>query len=62
MTSPELSGPTLVITVPPEHGPALAYRARCRTTLGVITEVLAEATRHIVIAAPFLQRGYGAPT
>lgn len=48
-----------MITAPPEYAPTLAYRTRCRTTLGVLTEVLAEAQRHVLITAPFFQHGYG---
>jgi phosphatidylserine/phosphatidylglycerophosphate/cardiolipin synthase-like enzyme len=49
----------LVITGPGAYGPALAYRARCRTTLGVLTQLLVEAQREVIIGAPYLQGGYG---
>lgn len=49
----------LVITAPEPYGAALAYRARCRTTLGALTQLLAHAKRHVIIAAPFLQTGAG---
>lgn len=49
----------LVITVPEPYGAALAHRMRCRMTLGVLTQLLAQSKRYIVIAAPFMQVGYG---
>ncbi|HLG64920.1 MAG TPA: phospholipase D family protein [Ktedonosporobacter sp.] len=49
----------LVITAPEPYGLALAYQMRCRTTLGVLTLLMAQAQRYVVIAAPFLQAGHG---
>jgi phosphatidylserine/phosphatidylglycerophosphate/cardiolipin synthase-like enzyme len=49
----------LVITAPEPYGLALAYQTRCRTTLGVLTILMAQARQHVVIAAPFLQAGHG---
>jgi phosphatidylserine/phosphatidylglycerophosphate/cardiolipin synthase-like enzyme len=49
----------LVITAPEPYGAALAYRMRCRMTLGVLTQLLAQAKKYVVIAAPFMQAGYG---
>ncbi len=49
----------LVITAPEQLGAELAYRTRCRTTLGALTQLVARARRHAVIAAPFLQVGHG---
>lgn len=49
----------LVITAPPPFGAALAHHARCRLTLGVLTQLIAEAKKRVVIAAPYLQPGYG---
>ncbi|MGB3204725.1 MAG: phospholipase D family protein [Crinalium sp.] len=49
----------LVITAPDPYGAALAHRMRCRMTLGVLTQLLAQAKRYVVIAAPFMQSGYG---
>jgi len=49
----------LVITAPEPYGLALAYTMRCRTTLGVLTMLMAQAKRNVVIAAPFLQVGHG---
>jgi len=45
----------LVMTVPEPHGALLAYQARCRTTLGVLAQLLAQAKRRIIISAPFIQ-------
>ena len=44
-----------VITVPEPYDAELAYRARARTTLGVITQLIAQAQHRVVIAAPFIQ-------
>lgn len=49
----------LVITAPEPYGLTLAYKTGCRTTLGVLTMLMAQAQRYVVIAAPFLQVGYG---
>ncbi len=49
----------LVVTVPEPYGAELASRMRCRMTLGVLTQLMAEAEGSLVIAAPFLQSGYG---
>lgn len=49
----------LVITAPPPFGAELAYRTKSRMTLGVLTELMAQAREHVVIAAPFLQAGQG---
>lgn len=49
----------LVITAPPPHGAELAYRTKSRMTLGVLTELVSQATECVVIAAPFLQTGCG---
>jgi phosphatidylserine/phosphatidylglycerophosphate/cardiolipin synthase-like enzyme len=45
----------LVITPPELYGSQLAHRFRARTTLGVLTQLIAQAETHIVIASPFLQ-------
>lgn len=44
-----------VITVPAPFGAELAYRTRARTTLGVLTQLIAGAKQKIVLAAPFIQ-------
>lgn len=49
----------LVITGPESVTAMLAHRLRCRTTLGVLTQLLAEAERRVIISAPFMQAGYG---
>ncbi|SRR5579863_8016722 len=45
----------LVVTAPGPFGASLVSRVGARTTLGVLTELLASARRHVVIAAPFIQ-------
>ena len=59
MTSQAESSTDLVITAPAEMISALAYSARCRQTLGVLTELVACATDRLIISAPFLQAGAG---
>ncbi len=49
----------LVITAPAPHGDFLAYRTRCRSTLGALTQLVAQARHHAVIAAPYFQAGHG---
>ena len=44
-----------VITVPEPLGAELAYNTRARTTLGVLTQLIAGARQKIVLAAPFIQ-------
>lgn len=53
------SSTDLVITAPAEMIATLAYSARCRQTLGVLTELIASATNRLIISAPFLQPGAG---
>jgi phosphatidylserine/phosphatidylglycerophosphate/cardiolipin synthase-like enzyme len=48
-----------VITAPEPYGAELAYRMRCRTTLGVLIQLLAHAQQTVIIAAPFFQAGHG---
>jgi phosphatidylserine/phosphatidylglycerophosphate/cardiolipin synthase-like enzyme len=45
----------VVVTVPEPFGAELASRIGVRTTLGVLTELLASAQHHVVLAAPFIQ-------
>lgn len=45
----------LVITAPAPHAQALAYITRCRSTLGVLVQLVAEAEKHIALAAPYVQ-------
>jgi len=49
----------LVVTIPEPYTELLAYRARCRTTIGVLTQLVAQAERHVIIATPYMQSGYG---
>ena len=44
-----------VITIPEPFGAELAYQTRTRTTLGVLTQLIATARHRIVLAAPFIQ-------
>lgn len=46
-----------VITAPEPYGAELAVRTRARMTLGVLTQLVAQADHYLVIAAPFIQRG-----
>lgn len=45
----------LVITAPEPHAAALTYATRCRSTFGVLVQLFADATHHVVIASPFMQ-------
>ena len=51
-----------VITAPAPYGAEMAYRARARTTLGVLTQLIAQAERYVVISAPFVHPGAGTET
>jgi phosphatidylserine/phosphatidylglycerophosphate/cardiolipin synthase-like enzyme len=44
----------LVITAPEPYAASLAYATRCRSTLGVLVQLFAEAEKNVVIAAPFV--------
>jgi phosphatidylserine/phosphatidylglycerophosphate/cardiolipin synthase-like enzyme len=46
--------PELVITAPEPYAASLAYATRCRSTVGVLVQLFAEAERNVVIAAPFV--------
>ena len=59
MTSAPSQLAQLVITVPAPYGADLAYRARMRITIGVLTQLIAQSQHELVIAAPFLQRDQG---
>jgi phosphatidylserine/phosphatidylglycerophosphate/cardiolipin synthase-like enzyme len=48
-----------VITAPEPYGAALAYRTKARLTLGVLTQLIAQARQSLVIAAPFIQPNSG---
>jgi phosphatidylserine/phosphatidylglycerophosphate/cardiolipin synthase-like enzyme len=45
----------LVITAPAPHAEALAYATRCRSTIGVLVQLVAEAEKHVAISAPYIQ-------
>jgi len=49
----------LVITPPKQYGDQLAQRMSARTTLGVLTQLVAGAEVHIMIASPFFQASEG---
>lgn len=49
----------LVITVPEPFGASFAQETGTRTTLGVLIQLVVEAQRQVVLAAPFLQEGHG---
>src|ERR1041384_7433712 len=57
--SDNASSAALVITAPAGMIGPLAYSARCRQTLGVLTELIATASDRLIISAPFLQPGAG---
>lgn len=59
MDAQEQSSVQLVITPPSVFGAAFAERFQFRMTLGVFTQLLAEARRQVIISAPYLQQGYG---
>jgi phosphatidylserine/phosphatidylglycerophosphate/cardiolipin synthase-like enzyme len=46
--------PELVITAPEPYAASLAYATHCRSTVGVLVQLFAEADRNVVIAAPFV--------
>jgi phosphatidylserine/phosphatidylglycerophosphate/cardiolipin synthase-like enzyme len=49
----------LVITAPEPFGNVLMYRMRCRSTLGVLTQLVAQSRKSVIISAPYFQEGYG---
>lgn len=49
----------LVMTVPEPYGPYLAYHTQCRTTIGVLVQLLSRAKHRVIIGAPFIQSSYG---
>jgi len=49
----------LVITPPKQYGDQLAQIVSARTTLGVLTQLVAGAEVHIMIASPFFQASEG---
>lgn len=55
----EQSNPQLVITVPNPEAIKIAHEIKARTTLGVLTTLIAQAKRSLVLVAPFMQIGEG---
>lgn len=53
----ELSNVQLVITVAEPDGIRIAHEVGARTTLGVLTTLVAQAERSLILAAPFIQAG-----
>jgi phosphatidylserine/phosphatidylglycerophosphate/cardiolipin synthase-like enzyme len=49
----------LVITAPDPDGSQIAHDVKARTTLGVLTTLIAQAQKTIVLAAPFFQQDEG---
>lgn len=49
----------LVVTVPEAIGVEITNEFGLRTTLGVLTELLACAERHVILGAPFIQGSTG---
>lgn len=45
----------LVMTVPEPHNTHLVYQMECRTTLGVLVQLINNAEDRIIISAPFIQ-------
>src|ERR1043165_5452098 len=49
----------VVITGPQALTTELAYKTGCRTTIGVITQLFAQARKRVIVSVPYLQPGYG---
>jgi phosphatidylserine/phosphatidylglycerophosphate/cardiolipin synthase-like enzyme len=45
----------LVLTVPQSLGPEMAYLAHARTTLGALTQMVAQTQHQLVMAAPYIK-------
>ena len=45
----------IVLTLPQSLGPEMAYLARARTTLGALTQMIAQARLELVMAAPYIK-------
>lgn len=45
----------LVLTVPQSLGPEMAYLAHARTTLGALTQMVAQTQHELVMAAPYIK-------
>lgn len=48
----------LVMTVPDQHNARLVYQFGCRTTLGVLVQLIAQAQHRIIISAPYIQTNH----
>lgn len=44
-----------VLTLPQSLGPEMAYLARARTTLGALTQMVAQTQHELVMAAPYIK-------
>ena len=55
----EVNNIELVITPPEPYGTYIAHRFFARTTLGVLTQLVAKAKTYIIMASPFLQTSKG---
>jgi phosphatidylserine/phosphatidylglycerophosphate/cardiolipin synthase-like enzyme len=49
----------LVITAPDPIGVRIREKVGCRSTLGVLTQLLAQSRREVILAAPFLRAEQG---
>ncbi len=56
---PEQKEVQIVITMPGSDGMRIAHQIGARTTLGVLTTLIAQAQHSLVLAAPFMQPGEG---
>jgi phosphatidylserine/phosphatidylglycerophosphate/cardiolipin synthase-like enzyme len=45
----------IVLTLPQSLGPKMAYLARARTTMGALTQMVAQAQNKLVMAAPYIK-------
>jgi phosphatidylserine/phosphatidylglycerophosphate/cardiolipin synthase-like enzyme len=61
MSKDRVNAVEIVITAPEAFGTALAYCTQCRTTMGVLMQLIVQARERILIAAPFIQAEYGKP-
>ena len=57
--SKDLSESQLVITVPSPYGIKIAHKVKARTTLGVLTTLIAQSQQNLILVAPFMQIGEG---
>ncbi len=55
----QISEPQLVITTPASYSVEFAHKVRARTTLGVLTTLIAQSERHLVLVVPFMQVNEG---